>query len=387
MIRYPLDISVPFIGENAKKYLNECIDSNFVSSVGPFVNKFEESLANLLEIDSELLTTTNSGTSALHLALLASGIKKDDLVIIPSYTFIATPNAISIAGGIPWIIDINPKTCTINTNLIKEELENKTIKKNGFTYHKKLNKRVFGIIPVHVFGFPPDLDQVTKIGKDFNLKIISDAAGGLGSFYKNKSLGQSIDHGIISFNGNKIITTGGGGLFFSKNFELVNKVRHLASTARKTLDYIHDELGFNYRISNLHAALGLSQVECFEMILSKKLKIKQLYLKNFEDNKNIQFIEPDEFGNSSNWLNAIMIKKNKSFEINEFLSFMHQRKINIRHYWRPIHLQPPYLKCPRSIQNISSNIFSRIIVLPSSANINNEEINYVTDNILSYLNR
>ena len=308
------------------------------------------------------------------------------MVLIPSYTFIATANAVSNAGGVPWLIDVNSNDLTINTTLLESELEDKTYLKNGLRYHKELNKRIFGIIPVHVFGFSPDLDSIYKIAKRFNLKIICDAAGGLGSRYKNKAMGESIKNGIISFNGNKIITTGGGGIFFSENIELVKRVKHLASTARKTADYIHDKIGYNFRISNLHAALGLAQTEYFEYILKRKNEIAKIYKNNFKDNKNIFFINPDRFSTSSNWLNAIIIKDKEDFSLEEFILYMQQEKINIRHYWRPIHLQPPYINCPKSIQEISSNLFSRIIVLPSSTGIRNDEINFVVKKLINFLN-
>ena len=384
MLKNNLEISIPYIRGNSKKYLNQCIDTNFVSSVGPFVDLFEKALAEELGIESKMVTATNSGTSALQLSLIAMGIQKEDLVLIPSYTFIATANSVSNAGGIPWLIDVSQKNLTIDIELLYKELNEKTYLKNGTRFHKELNKRIFAIIPVHVFGFPPNLDEIYKLSKKYNLKVISDAAGGLGSSYKGKLMGDAIEHGIISFNGNKIITAGGGGLFFSKDFELVNKVKHLASTARKTSDYIHDFIGFNFRISNLHAALGLSQIECFKYILKRKHEISNLYKKELHKSQNIHFIKPEKNSSSSNWLNAILIKKNVDFELNNFISYMREHKINIRPYWRPVHLQPPYLSCPRSKQEVSKRIFSRVIVLPSSTNIEDKEIKFVSEKILNY---
>ena len=189
LIKKTIEVSIPFLNGNEKTYLEECINSNYVSSIGPFVNQFENKLAEIIGLNPDQITTTNSGTSALKLALIASGIKKGDLVIIPSYTFIATANAISDCGAVPWIIDILPNSLTLDFNLVEEEIISKTFLKNGQLFHKELGFRVFGIIPVHVFGYPPHLDEIIKIGEKYNLNIISDAAGGLGSLYKNKNLG------------------------------------------------------------------------------------------------------------------------------------------------------------------------------------------------------
>lgn len=385
MIKKTIEVSIPFLNGNEKNYLEECINSNYVSSIGPFVDQFENKLANTIGLNPDQITTTNSGTSALKLALIASGIKRDDLVIIPSYTFIATANAISDCGGVPWIMDVLPESLTLDFNLVEEEIASKTFMKDGQIFHKELNLRVFGIVPVHVFGYAPELEEIIKLGKKYNLNIIADAAGGLGSLYKNKKLGLTVNSGIVSFNGNKIITSGGGGMFFSSDKKIVDKVKHLASTARLTSNYIHDQIGFNYRISNLHAAVGLAQIENFKTILERKLQISNQY-KKYLNNPKINFFLSGKNSKSSNWLNAISFNNLFSgFNIDDFLKYMQINNINIRHYWRPIFLQPPYIKCPRSSQEICSNIYKNVIVLPSSSNLSEEEVKYISNKINSYI--
>ena len=380
-----IDISIPNLFGNEKKYLLDCIDSNFVSSVGPYVKRFEESIAEYIDLPKNCVTATNSGTSALHLALISSGVTKEDIVIIPNYTFIATANAVRNANATPWIMDISSESLTINPELIVEELERNTFVSNGYRYHKNLKKRVFALIPVHVFGYAPDLDSLTEISKTYNLKIISDAAGGLGSFYKQKKLGKSVESGIISFNGNKIITTGGGGIFFSENTNLVAKVKHLASTAKTSADvYLHDQVGFNFRISNLHAALGLAQVERLDSILRKRLTTARKYEESFRNSSYFKFLTPPSYTSSSNWLNAIIINHDLDLNINTFINYLNQNNLKIRPYWLPMHMQTAYKNCPRSAQSISSSIYARVIVLPSSTGLTEDEMEYSIEKINAF---
>ena len=387
MIINNIEISVPDLSGKENQYLLECIKSNFVSSVGPFVSLFEKAIAEYIHLDSECVTATNSGTSALHLGLIALGVKPSDIVIIPNYTFIATANAVANCGATPWLIDIDSDSLTINTELLRKEIEENTYSRNGYRYHKKLLKRVFCLIPVHIFGYSPDLDKIIEIANYYNLKILNDAAGGLGSLYKGRQLGDSVENGIISFNGNKIITSGGGGIFFSKHINLVSKVKHLASTARVGRKYIHDQLGFNFRISNLHAAVGLAQIERFNMILEEKLSIFKKYFKAFEGDHNFILLSPPPYTISSNWLNVLMIKHSTTFNIDDFIDKLNKKNINIRHFWRPIHMQEIYQNCPKSKVDNSETIHSRVIVLPSSTKINDSEINYTIEEIKKYFKK
>ena len=386
MSNQPIDISIPDLSGKEEEYLSNCIETNYVSSVGPFVSRFEEAISQYINLPKECVTSTNSGTSALHLALIASGIKRNDLVIIPSYTFIATANAVINAGGIPWFIDILEDSLIIDSKLIESEIQEKTFLKSGFRFHKELGYRVFALVPVHVFGNAPDLDSLINLSEEYNLELIADSAGGLGSIYKGKQLGEAVPKGIISFNGNKIITSGGGGIYYSKDKNSVEMVKHLSSTARKSVNYVHDKVGFNFRISNLHAAVGLAQIERMDNIIKKKLSIKEKYAKSFKSNKVIKLIEPIKSTCSSNWLNAIVVSKDLLFNLEELINILNSKNIRIRHYWRPIHMQEPYRGCPCSIQEISSNIYSRIIVLPSSTNLTNGEIEYTIQEIKRYFN-
>jgi len=210
-----IEISIPSLRGKEYKYLEECIATNFVSSVGPFVNKFENSLANNIGLLENQTVVTSSGTTALHMALLALGVKPNDLVIIPSYTFIATANAVSHSGAKPWIFNTEMDYLTLDPKKLDKELELRSFKQNGFSYHKDTKQKISCIIPVHVFGNPPDIEVIKSIGDKYSIPILLDSACGIGSKYKSKKLGQNKLSGIISFNGNKTITAGSGGAFYS----------------------------------------------------------------------------------------------------------------------------------------------------------------------------
>ena len=226
-----IEISTPSLRGNEYKYLSECI-TNFVSTVGPFINRFEEEVAIKIGVDNDKTVATASGTSALQLGLISIGVKPNDLVIIPSYTFIATANAISFIGAEPWIIDIESNYLTLDPLDLLRELEKHTYLKGNQRFHKSTDQRIAGVVPVFVFGHSPDLNAISNICKKYSIPLFIDSACGMGSKYKNKRLGELGMPGIISFNGNKTITSGSGGIFFSQNENEIKLVRHLASTAK-----------------------------------------------------------------------------------------------------------------------------------------------------------
>ena len=265
-----IEISIPSLRGKEYDYLKECVKTNFVSSIGPFIKRFEDAVAKDIGLIKNQAAATSSGTTALQLGLLAIGVKPNDLVIVPSYTFIATANAVSHTGANPWLVSTDMNYLTIDPKKLDKELEMNTFTKNGFTYHKKTKQKVSCIIPVYIFGYPPDIDSIKSIADKYSIPIILDSACGIGSKYKKNPLGQTNLPGIISFNGNKTITTGAGGVFYSNKFNLVERVRHLSSTAKYSDKYEHDEIGYNHRMSNIQAAVGLAQVEQLEKIIKEK---------------------------------------------------------------------------------------------------------------------
>ena len=379
-----IEISIPSLRGKEYKYLKECVATNFVSSVGPFVTKFENLLAKDIGLLENQTVVTSSGTAALHLGLLALGVKPNDLVIIPSYTFIATANAVSHTGAKPWILDTEMDYLTIDPKKLHKELELRTFKKNGFSFHKDTKQKIACIIPVHVFGSPPDIDVIKLIANKYSIPILLDSACGIGSKYRGKKLGQNKLSGIISLNGNKTITSGAGGVFYSSEQIIVDKVRHLSSTAKCSNKYEHDEIGYNQRMSNIQAALGLAQLEQLENIIQEKKIIHQNYKNEFINLEQCNLISDPPWGKSSHWLNAILIKKSNSKDIEKLIQKLKAHKIRANYFWKPLHLQKPYKNNLQANLNELNDLQKRILILPSSPKLKREDQSKVIDIIKSF---
>ena len=375
-----IPLSIPFLGGNEENYLKECVSSNFVSSVGPFVNKFESFLCEATGFN--YCTAVSSGTSALHVALLANGVKKNDLVIIPSYTFIATANAISHCGAEPWIFDISLDDLNLDLNLVRTVLENETyFDKGGSLRHKKSKRRVSALVPVFCMGMPIDINDALTLANEFNLKVVVDAAAGLGSKFKGDKIGSfAIDALILSFNGNKNITTGGGGAILSNDRECVSNALHLSSTGRKGQNYDHDCVAFNYRMTNIQAALGVAQLENFDNIIKKKKKIFNMYRNSLNPNIVNTFPTVND-RESSYWLSGIILEDG---DIGHIIEYMNENKIEARLFWKPIHLQAPYRNCYKTITKISDDIWRKVLILPSSATLSDLQQRRVCNIIKDY---
>jgi len=260
----------PFINRNEMVSVKKCIDTTFVSNKSFFVNKFEKKLQKIVK--SKYIIAVNSGTAALGICLRALDVKKNDEVITSPLSFVATSNAIRHVGAIPHFVDVDLKNLGIDFVKLEEYLDKITFTKNGNLYNKNTKRRISCILPVHVFGFPSDIKQMQKLKKKFKLKILEDSAECLGSYFEKKHLGNFGDMGVLSFNGNKIITTGGGGAILTNNKKLFNISRHIASTAKKNLnfEYDHDKVAWNYIMPGINAAFGLAQLDKLKYILKKK---------------------------------------------------------------------------------------------------------------------
>ena len=379
-----IEISIPSLRGKEYKYLKECVATNFVSSVGPFVSKFENSIAKNIGLLENQTVVTSSGTAALHLGLLALGVKPNDLVIVPSYTFIATANAVSHTGAKPWILDTEMDYLTIDPKKLNAELELRTFKKNGFSFHKDTKQKIACIIPVHVFGSPPDIEVIKSIADKYSIPILLDSACGIGSKYRGKKLGENKLSGIISLNGNKTITSGAGGVFYSSKQIIADKVRHLSSTAKCSNKYEHDEIGYNQRMSNIQAALGLAQLEQLENIIQEKKIIHQNYKNEFINLKQCNLISDPPWGESSHWLNAILIKKGNSKDIEKLIQKLKAHKIRANYFWKPLHLQKPYKNNLQANLNALNDIQERILILPSSPKLKRADQSKIIDIIKSF---
>ena len=348
------------------KNINKLSNFKHFSGNGYFTDKCNNWLVKNLKCAESLLV--HSCTAALEISAILLNLKPGDEIIMPSYTFVATANAAVSNKAKPWFFDIEKNSITLDLDQVFNTLLKKTYKKGKFYYHKKTKQRVFAICPVYTLGFIPDLIKIKKISKKFNLKIVSDAACALGSKYQNKKIIKYSDAVCYSFNGNKSITSGGGGAVSTNNVNLAKKIQ-LLSTNYKTGNYFHSDLGFNLRITGIHAALGLGQIKNFKKIENIKSKIYHKYL-SFIKKNNLNTFYPQKNTKHIQWLNFLILKNNIKKNI---LLKAKRNKINLNYFWMPMHLQP-YLK--KNLKESLSNtqfIWRKILVLPSSLHLSKRE--------------
>ena len=376
MSRIPL--SVPSISGNEMKYLKECIDSEWVSSAGSFVGQFESKISDYT--GSRYAIAVVNGTSALHLSLMISGVGHNDEVIIPTVTFIAPVNAITYCGASPIFMD-SDEFFNIDVEKTIEFLTNETITKKGYTYNKTTNKRIAAIVPVHVWGNAVDIEQLVGICKEKNIEIIEDASESLGTRYNSKKLegkhtGTIGSFGCISFNGNKIITTGGGGMILTNKQKFAEKAIYLSTQAKDDPKrYIHNNVGYNYRITNIQAALGVGQLEQLEKFINLKKAIRQSYLSHFKDISGITLSPSPNYANNNYWLNVIHINEEKyGRSINDLNEKFEANNIEVRPVWMLNHLQKPFKHYQSyNIENAIKQIKNSLCI-PSSTKLSNEDI-------------
>lgn len=319
-----------FIG-NEKKYLNECIDSTFVSSVGKFVDQFEVNIAKYTGAKHAI--ATSNGTSALHIGLLMAGVTKDDEVITQPLTFIATCNAISYIGAHPIFVDVDKDSLGLSPEKLEHFLINNTEIINGECINKLSKRKIKAVVPMHTFGFSVKIDDIVSVCEKFYIKVVEDAAESLGSYYKGKHTGTFGLIGVFSFNGNKTITTGGGGMLITNDDNIAIKAKHITTTAKipHCWDYEHDMIGFNYRLPNINAALGCAQLEKLSLILERKKVLSKKYEVFFKD-KSIKYIKGIQESNSNFWLNTILLENLE--ERNNFLKQTNRVGVMTRPIWK-----------------------------------------------------
>lgn len=355
----------PIFGGNERKYLIECIDSNFVSSVGKRVDEFEEKIAEYT--GSQYAVAVVNGTSALHVALKLAGVNNGDEVISQALTFIATCNAISYTGSNPVFVDVDLDTMGMSPKSLKSFLEKNCILKNGNTYNKISGKKISACVPMHTFGFPCRIIEISKICSEWGIKLIEDAAESLGSFVNKTHTGRFGLLGTFSFNGNKVITTGGGGMIITDNKDIAQKAKHITTTSKIPHPYkfVHDEVGFNYRMPNLNAALGCAQLERIEESLSLKKDVASIWA-SFFDAQKINFVTNKIEGASANhWLNVIILSSKK--ERDEFLEYTNSHDVMTRPIWELMTNLEMFKHCQHDGLKNSKWLSERIVNIPSSA--------------------
>ena len=352
-----IPLNSPNLVGNEMRYLKDCINTNWISTSGKYIKSFESKICNFT--GSKYAVACINGTSALQVSLRLVGVKKNDEIIVPTLTFIAPVNAIKYNEAYPIFMDVD-EFHNIDIKKTIEFLKTKTFRKGKFTFNKKTKRRIIAIIPVHVWGNASDFSNLKTICKNMNIKIVEDASESLGTIYtsgkfKNKHTGINGDIGCISFNGNKIATTGGGGVILTDNYNLAKNARYLISQAKDDIyNFVHNEVGYNFKLTNIHAALGLAQLEKINFFLKRKKNISKYYRKNIIS-KNFKILNQPQCSNNNNWMNILTLKKNrKIYFLKKIVSDFKKNKIEYRFIWKANHLQKPYknLKRIKSLMQI-----------------------------------
>ena len=372
-------LSIPNLVGNEKRYLMECIDTGFVSSVGPFVTRFEQKICEITGATS--CVSVASGTCGLQLALLALGVRLGDLVILPSYTFIATPNAVHACGASPWLMDVDTKTLTMDPEAVVKAIHEKCERRRDGIFHKSSGRRVAALLPVFTHGHPADMIVFRRIADEYQIALIADAAPAIGAKIKNQEAALISDLGVYSFNGNKTFTSGGGGAVIGLNHDILEKVRHLSSTGRVGKGYDHDCSAFNFRMTNVEAAIGLAQLERFHEFIERKKEIFRWYREGLSKIDSITFFPEAPEVISANWLAGFIWKNAEASEMERIRDYFAEKGIEGRSFWKPTHLQTPYLQAFQEEMTVTDEIWSRSVVLPSSTGITTKEIDFVIESI------
>lgn len=358
----------PVFSGNEKKYLSQAIDSTFVSSVGAFVDRFEQKICDYT--GANFCVATVNGTSALHAMLLINGVETDTEVITQSLTFVGTINAIIYCGAEPVFVDVDYKRMSMSARSLQEFLETRTeIRNDGMCWNKATNKRIVACMPMHTFGLPADIKKIEKICKKYNIIVIEDSAEALGSWTDDVHVGAGASSGVLSFNGNKIITSGGGGMIMCNSEEIANKAKHITTTARTSCGwhFEHDQVGFNYRLPNVNAALGLAQMEHLPGFLQKKREIAELY-QSFGRSVGLDFVVESEGTYSNYWLNCLITDDIEDRD--NCLLVLNNKGILARPIWKPMHLLPMFQRFQKTNLDTTETLFSRIVSLPSGVGAN-----------------
>ena len=350
-----------------EEFVRDCIKSTFVSSVGKYVDRFENEIAEYTGAKHAVAVV--NGTAALHISLLLSGVQKDDEVLIPGLTFVATANAVSYCGAIPHFVDAEEDTLGLDPIKLNDYLSNISEISEGCCINKNTGRKISAIIPVHIFGHPCKIEDVLDVAKKYRIEMVEDAAESLGSFYKGKHTGTFGKLGAISFNGNKIITTGGGGMIITDDEELAREAKHLTTTAKVShkWEYVHDKLGYNYRMPNLNAAFGCAQLNRLEEFLISKRELYERYRKQFIALDGFRMFSEPLNCSSNYWLQTIILNNTDMDLRDRILASLNDAGLMSRPAWTCLHKLQPFQDSPRMDMTTTEALVQRIINVPSSS--------------------
>jgi len=350
-------------------YLKECLDTTFVSSVGKFVDRFEADLAAFTGARHAVAVV--NGTAALHVALLLAGVVPGDEVLVPTLTFVATANAVRYCGATPHFVDSDEGTLGMDPEALRIWLDAVTERRSGVCINRRTGRPIRALLPMHTFGHPCELDGLLAIAKDFGLVLVEDAAESIGSYYGSRHTGTFGRLATLSFNGNKTITTGGGGAIITSDTDLARRAKHLTTTAKvpHRWEYVHDEVGFNYRLPNINAALGCAQLEQLAGFLNSKRRLFERYAAAFRDLPSVRLMSEPEGCTSNYWLQTLVLDEAVAGERDTVLATTNAAGVITRPAWGLMHRLAPYLDCPRAPTPVADSLERRIVNIPSSAGL------------------
>ena len=363
----PIALHEPNIGQRENELVSKCLASGWVSSVGEYISEFEQGLAKFT--NSKHAIAVVNGTAALHVALHSVGVKPGDEVLVPTLSFVATANAVSHCGAIPHFVDSDPETLGLDPLALREHLRANASLRDGELHNTSTGRRISAVVPMHTFGHPMQIEALIDVAKEFNLVVVEDAAESIGSYVGTTHTGTFGRCGSLSFNGNKTITTGGGGAILTNDSGLAQRIRHLATTAKMPHDYeyIHDAVAFNYRMPNINAALGCAQLSRLDDFLSAKRVLAEKYSEGFSSARSMQFVAEPHGTTSNYWLNTIRLSKPDLSLRDELLVAARASGYMCRPAWNLLHTLPMYESSPRAKLPVAQNLWQSLINIPSSA--------------------
>lgn len=362
-----IPLSVPVFAGNEKKYLNECIDTTFVSSVGKFVDRFEEDIAKFTGCKRAVVCV--SGTNALHISLMLAGVERGDEVLTQALTFIATCNALSYIGAVPVFIDVDRDTMGLSPTAVRKWLEKNAEIKDNQCFNKNTHRRVKACVPMHTFGHPVHLNELLAVCNEYHIELVEDAAESIGSLYKGKHTGTFGKIGALSFNGNKTITTGGGGMMLFNDEKLGAYAKHITTQAKipHRWEFRHDHIGYNYRMPNINAALGCAQLENIDKYIESKRQTAAAYKEFFKNVPDVEFFSEPDGCRSNYWLNAIILKDKDMQQ--EFLQFSNDNGVMTRPIWELMNRLPMFENCENDGLENTIYFADRVVNIPSSVRL------------------
>lgn len=354
----------PTFNEKELEYVTDCVQTGWVSSVGAYVTKFEEDLAKFVGVKRAVAVV--NGTAALHIALKVAGVEANDEVLMPSLTFIATANAVSYCQAVPHFIEVHEETLGVDPFKLDVYLQRITEVRNDELYNKETNRRIKAIVPMHTFGHAIHLDELLAVAQKYNLIVVEDAAESLGTYYKGKHTGSFGKVNAMSFNGNKIITTGGGGAILTDDEALADYAKHLTTTAKvpHRWEYVHDEIGYNYRMPNINAALGCAQLEKLLQFLEQKKALTKKYEALLENVDGVTLYKQLGHSDSNYWLQTLIL--DGSLNRDDVLQFLNEQGVMSRPIWQPMHELEMFKNCPMMDLHVTNDMKQRIVNIPST---------------------